>query len=241
MKPLIGATMSLEKETSQTWNSINLDYGKAILQAGGIAVPVLGIQETIPDLVKRLDGFLFTGGDDIHPRFYHEKPRKRAGLHMDSDNRVRFEIKLFRAAVKARKPVLAVCYGAQLANIALGGTLFQDIKSQIPKSISHSTPSKNTGPSYHTVDVFEGTKLCAIIGNCGNGNCTIRVMSSHHQSIKNPGRGLRLAAVAPDGVYEALESRGPGFLLAVQWHPEKTLSDRATKRIFSALVNACRT
>jgi putative glutamine amidotransferase len=239
MRPLIGLTMNLERQATRTLSSVDLDYGKAVLQAGGVPVPLMGIEETIPDLVRKLDGFLFTGGDDIHPGFYHEKPQKGTGLHREEDSRVRFEMKLFRAAAKARKPVLAVCYGAQLANVALGGTLFQDIKRQLPRAIKHKA-SKKGEKVFHTVDIFEGTKLSGILGNCGTGSCSIRVRSSHHQSIKNPGRGLRLAAVAPDGVYEALESRGQGFLLTIQWHPEKTLADQATRKIFAALVGACR-
>lgn len=237
MKPLIGITMNREDQAARTLQTVDLDYGKAVLQAGGIPVPLLGIEQAIPDLVRKLDGFLFTGGDDIHPRFYKERPLAGARLRVDSDERVRFEIKLFRAAVNAKKPVLAICYGAQLANVALGGTLYQDIKRQIPKALKHGA-DKNGGKVFHGVDIFEGTRLCGIMGHCGNGNCSIRVRSAHHQSIKNPGRGLRLAAVSPDGVYEALEARGAGFMVAVQWHPEKTPTDKATKKLFAALINA---
>jgi putative glutamine amidotransferase len=239
MKPLIGITMNVEEEPSRTLNILDQDYGTAIMQAGGVPVPVLGIEQSIPDLVKKLDGFLFTGGDDIHPRFYRERPLAAANLRLASDKRVRFEMKLFRAAVKAKKPVLAVCYGAQLVNVALGGTLYQDIKRQVPKALKHAAEKKGE-KVFHSVDIFEGTRLCGIMGNCGNGNCSIRVRSSHHQSIKNPGRGLRLAAVSPDGVYEALESRGASFLIATQWHPEKTLGDQATRKLFSALIGASR-
>jgi putative glutamine amidotransferase len=93
---------------------------------------------------------------------------------------------------------------------------------------------------FHRVSIFEGTKLCSIVGNCATGNCDIRVRSSHHQSIKNPGRGLRLSAVSEDGVFEALESRGGQFLIAVQWHPEKTLSDCTTGKLFESFVRASR-
>jgi putative glutamine amidotransferase len=237
MKPLIGITMNLDEQPARMMNAVDQDYGRAVHQAGGVPVSILGIEPSIPDLVKRLDGFLFTGGDDIHPRFYTERPLTGAHLRLDSDSRVRFELKLFRAAVKARKPVLAVCYGAQLVNVALGGTLYQDIKRQLPKAIKHA-PDRKGGKVFHAVDIFEGTTLFGILGNCGNENCSVRVRSSHHQSIKNPGRGLRLAAVSPDGIYEALESRGKTFLVAVQWHPEKTPSDQVTKKLFGAFVSA---
>jgi putative glutamine amidotransferase len=211
-----------------------------VLQAGGIPVPVLGIDQALPDLVQRLDGFLFTGGDDIHPRFYHERPLSGARLHLASDKRVRFEMKLFHAAAAAKKPVLAVCYGAQLVNVALGGSLYQDIGQQLPEAMKHG-PSRSGERMFHPVSVFEGTTLYRILGNSSqNGNRIIRVRSSHHQSIKNPGRGLRLAAVSSDGVYEAFESRGKHFVIAVQWHPEKTPADAATRKLVGALIAASR-
>jgi len=239
MKPLIGITMNLEEQATRSLNILDQDYGQAVLLAGGIPVPILGIRQSIPDLVRQLDGFLFTGGDDIHPRFYKERPRTGTKLNLASDGRVKFEIDLFKAAMKAKKPVLAVCYGAQLVNVALGGTLYQDIPLQIPKAVKHGA-AKAGEKVFHPVSIFEGTKLCTLLGNCAAGDCSIRVRSSHHQSIKNPGRGLRLSAVSPDGVFEALESRGKHYLVAVQWHPEKTLSDGPSQRLFESLVQASR-
>jgi putative glutamine amidotransferase len=239
MKPLIGITMNLEVQSARNLNIIDQDYGRAVAQAGGIPVPLAGLDESIPDIVKRLDGFLFTGGDDVHPRFYKEKPLKRARFTPSPDERTRFEIKLFKAVVKGKKPVLAICHGAQLINVALGGTLYQDISLQIPRAIKHG-PAKAGDKVFHDVNVFEGTKICRIIGDCRpTGDCSIRVRSSHHQSIKNPGKGLRLSAVSPDGVFEALESRSKNnFLLAVQWHPEKTINDQYTRKLFEAFVSA---
>jgi putative glutamine amidotransferase len=239
MKPLIGITMNLEVQSTRNLNVIDQDYGRAVAQAGGIPVPILGLGESLPDLAKRLDGFLFTGGNDVHPRFYKEKPLARARITPSPDERTRFEIKLFKAVVKEKKPVLAICHGAQLINVALGGTLYQDISLQIPRAIKHG-PSKSGDKVFHDVNIFEGTKICHIIGDCRpTGDCSIKVRSSHHQSIKNPGKGLRLSAVSPDGVFEALESRSKkSFLLAVQWHPEKTINDQYTRKLFEALVGA---
>lgn len=242
MKPLIGITMNLQEEASRSLNSVDQDYGRAVLQAGGIPVPLVGIEKAIPDLVKGLDGFVFTGGDDIHPRFYKEKPLPGAKLWLASDRRVRFDMELFRAVAKARKPVLAICYGAQLVNVTLGGTLYQDIGLQVPDAKRHGA-SRPGEKVYHPVSIFEGTKLCSLLdlnACCRSGTCSIKVRSSHHQSIKNPGKGLRLSAVSPDGVNEALETRGKSFVVAVQWHPEKMPSDRTTRKLFSALINASR-
>jgi putative glutamine amidotransferase len=243
MRSLIGITMNLEVQPARNMNILDQDYGKAVYQAGGFPVPILGVSASIPELVKRLDGFVFTGGDDIHPRFYKEKPRTDAHLSLSSDERVKFEIELFKAALKVNKPVLAICYGAQLVNVALGGKLYQDISQQTPKALKHR-PAKTGERVFHEVSVFEGTKMCQIMGmgNCrAAGECSMKVLSSHHQSIKNPGKGLRLSAVSEDGVIEAFESRSKDhFLIAVQWHPEKTPNDRNTKKLFAALVSAAK-
>lgn len=238
MKPLIGMTMNLDVQATRNLNILDQDYGKAVVQAGGIPVPILGIKESIPDLVKQLDGFLFTGGDDLHPSFYKEKPLKKARITFSPDERTKFEMELLKAIVKAKKPVLAVCHGSQLVNVALGGSLYQDIKTQIPKAIKHGSAKKGE-KVYHEVKIFEATRISGIMNDCISGDCHIKVRSAHHQCIKNPGRGLRLAAVSPDGIVEALESRSNrNFLIAVQWHPEKTINDRYTRKLFAAFINA---
>ena len=131
MKPLIGITMNLEVQPSRNLNVLDQDYGNAVIQAGGLPVPILGLGASISDLVRQLDGFVFSGGDDIHPRFYKERPQSKARMTFSSDERTQFEIDLFKAVVKAKKPVLAICGGEQLVNIALGGKLYQDIALQL--------------------------------------------------------------------------------------------------------------
>ena len=224
--------MNLEEQSARDLNMLDLDYGRAVLQAGGIPAPVLGVEASIPDIIKRLDGLVFTGGDDIHPRFYKEKPLSHARMTLSPDARTRFEIKLFQAAVRARKPILAICHGTQLVNVALGGSIYQDIPLQIPRAIKHGPVAKGE-KVFHHVDIREGTALFRIMDAA-----RIRVRSSHHQALKNPGRGLLLSATAQDGVIEAVETRGRSFLVAVQWHPEKTLADRYTRKLFKAFVDA---
>jgi putative glutamine amidotransferase len=234
MKPLIGITMNLREEATRDLNILDLDYGRAVLDAGGIPVPILGIETSIPGLVKQLDGFLFTGGDDIHPRFYHERPLPGVKINVSPDQRTRFEIRLLVAATKARKPVLGICLGTQLINVALGGSLYQDIAAQVGVNVKHG-PSGAGQKVFHPVSILEGTKLADIAGSSH-----IRVRSGHHQSVKNPGKGLRLSALAADGVIEALETRGKSFLIAVQWHPEKTPRDPYTRKLFRAFVAAAK-
>lgn len=233
MKPLIGITMNLEEQSTRDLNILDPDYGRAVLQAGGIPVPILGIETSVPDIIGRFDGFVFTGGDDIDPGFYREHSLVGAKITLSPDKRTQFEIRLLKAVMKAKKPVLAICHGAQLVNVALGGALFQDIALQIPKAIRHGAMKKG-GKVFHPVALFEGTLLQRIMGV----GSIPRVRSGHHQSARNPGRGLQLAAVARDGVIEALEWRNSQFLIAVQWHPEKTLNDKYTKKLFKALVDA---
>jgi putative glutamine amidotransferase len=234
MKPFIGITMNLAVQPARSINMLDQDYGNAVVKAGGIPVPILGIESSIPDLIRRLDGFVFTGGDDIDPKSYKEKPIANARMTVSPDGRTRFEIELFKAAAKANKPLLAICYGAQLVNVALGGKLYQDIELQVPHPIKHG-PARPGEKVFHQVDIFEGTMLSRILGAS-----RIRVRSSHHQSVKNPGRGLHLSAVAPDRVIEALEPRTNQFLIAVQWHPEKTPNDRYSKKLFEALISSAK-
>lgn len=231
MKPFIGITMGLEEQPARNLNILDQDYARAVEQAGGFPVPIIGIRDSIPNIVKQLDGFVFTGGDDIHPGFYKEKPLPNTRLALSPDNRTLFEMELFKAVVAAKKPALAVCYGAQLVNVALGGRLYQDIGTQIRNAHGHG-PSEPGEKVFHFVDILEGTLLSHVMGAA-----RIRVRSSHHQSVKNPGRGLRLSGVAHDRIVEALEGRGKNFLIAVQWHPEKTPGDKYTKKLFKALVD----
>src|SRR3990172_3958556 len=217
IKPLIGITMNLEEQSSRDLNILDLDYGKAVLQAGGIPAPILGIETSIPDIIRLFDAFVFTCGDDIHPP---RPPRSRS------------EKRFLRGGIKAQKPILAVCHGTQLVNVALGGSMYQDIPLQVPRSIKHGPAAKGERV-FHHVEILEGTTLSRIMDSS-----RVRVRSSHHQALKNPGKGLRLSAVAQDGVIEAVESRGQNFLVAVQWHPEKTPRDRYTKKLFKALVDA---
>jgi putative glutamine amidotransferase len=232
MKPLIGITMNLEVQPARKLNILDQDYGKAVCQAGGIPVPLLGMNASVSDLAKQLDGFVFSGGDDIHPRFYKEKPLPNARMVISPDERTKFELALFKAAYKAKKPVLAICGGEQLVNVAFGGSLNQDIGLQVPKPIKHGA-SRPGEKVFHTVEILEGTLLSRIVGAS-----SFRVRSSHHQSVKGLGRTLRIAAMSRDRVVEAVESGSSPFLIAVQWHPEKTPHDRYTKKLFKAFINA---
>jgi gamma-glutamyl-gamma-aminobutyrate hydrolase PuuD len=233
MKPLIGITMNLDVRKTRNRNILDQDYGRAVQQAGGIPVPVLGLKESIPDLAKQLDGFVFSGGDDIHPRFYKEKPLPGAGMTLSPDERTQFELALFKAVYRAKKPILAICGGEQLVNVAFKGTLYQDIGKQVPTPIKHKA-SRAGEKVFHPVGIIDGTLLSRIMGAT-----SIRVRSSHHQGVKSHGQGLQISALSLDWVIEALEPiKNDSFLIAVQWHPEKTPNDRYTRKLFKAFINA---
>jgi putative glutamine amidotransferase len=210
-------------------------YIDAIVEAGGLPIMIpLGLgEEELRLIFGRIDGLLLPGGGDIQPRFYHGRDDVTMwGIDEDRD---RVEFFLVRAAVDERKPVLAICRGLQVFNVALGGTLWGDIPSQRRDSVRHDL--FNVFPRNHlahTVDVAAGSVLGRQLGRE-----TTPVNSLHHQGIKELAPELRAAAVAPDGLIEAVEVAEHPYALGVQWHPENLIhDDPAMLRLFSGLVEA---
>lgn len=234
--PLIGVT---SERTVSAFGSpflgIGEAYTQAIIQAG--ASPILipsGLPETaLPDLLDRLDGLLLTGGGDVHPSFYrNEEHPLITGIDVVRD---RLEIELACAAVEAKLPLLGICRGLQVINVALGGSLYADLDSQHPGSLPHSRfPEKPRDYLAHPVEVSTGSCLAEMMG-AGPGD----VNSMHHQGIRDLAPGLQATALAPDGVIEAVELPGHPFALAVQWHPECLLEREPARALFQAFVNAC--
>ena len=213
---------------------VNRDYLEAVFRAGGnpVLFPVTGDPEQIAGLLDRVDGVLLTGGEDVNPSLYGEKKESFCGEC--SDSRDAMEFPLCREALRRRMPVFAICRGLQLLSCALGGNLYQDLAAQFGTKLSHPRHDEPGNP-VHSVDVLPGTLLSAVVG-AG----PLEVNSRHHQGIRDPGKGLRVNAVAPDGLAEGIELPGYPFVLGVQWHPE-TLSDRypAHQKLFDAFVRAC--
>jgi putative glutamine amidotransferase len=176
------------------------------------------------------DGVVLGGGCDVEPSRYGEAPRPDARLELDPE-RDATDFELFAQAWPRGTPILGVCRGLQVINVALGGTLVQDIPTEQPSQVVHQHPDaeeEQKSRRDHTVVIQPGTRLSAIARVA-----EVAVNSRHHQAIGRPGRGLRIAAKAPDGLVEAVESETEPWLLAVQWHPENLAADPVSQRLFS--------
>lgn len=227
-KPIIGITCEVNKLKpyfSQFELSCDYRYVRAILRADGvpILIPINPYRKEVTKLLQHIDGLVITGGADIHPNFYGEKSTEK--VRSVYRGRIYFETWLYRMAQKKKIPVLAICYGMQLLNVICGGSLFQDIRSNIKKARNHCSRRR----PMHTVRVQPGS-LCYRIFKRNS----FLVHSDHHQAIKVLGRSLRISAFSDDGIIEAIE--GPPRTIAVQWHPERQAKDHVQKRLFAYFI-----
>lgn len=232
MKPRIGITTFLDNSDKKIYSSIGYNYIKSVLLAGGIPVliPILEDKGDLKLYVDMIDGIIFTGGEDVTPLYYNENPTKY--INYTSPERDEQEIELLNEVLERRFPVLGICRGIQIINAALGGTLYQDINSQVAGSLGHSPAQIPVHDLYHSIDIEQDTKLIDIFGVK-----RMQVNSFHHQSVKDLGKGLRVSALSSDGIIEAVESLDEDFLLAVQFHPEDlTVKHPHFLKLFSALI-----
>jgi putative glutamine amidotransferase len=236
MSPLIGIPCHalIRAETGRPIYANNRAYVYAVESAGGvpILIPMVNDLNILTALLTRLDGLLLPGGIDLHPNRYGEEVHpltEEADLELDE-----FEITLASWAFQEDIPVLGVCRGMQLINIALGGSLYQDIDEQYPDSIGHTHRNLPRAHLAHRISVDSGSRMEKILGTQ-----EVWVNSLHHQAIKEPGKGVRITGRAPDGIPELLEVTGYHFVMAAQCHPEEIYSiEPAFARLFSAFVRA---
>lgn len=230
LRPLIGITCSSEVEGPASYK-LSKGYVNAITRTGGEAIILPYTDDKgIRNIIGILDGVFLSGGYDVDPFHYNDRPNCALGrIEPDRD---RFELSLVRAAIRFHIPVLGVCRGMQVLYVAMGGMLIQDISSQVKGAIKHMQEGPRSYPS-HNVTVMRDSKLSGMVG-VGE----IRVNSFHHQAVKEPvPDGLIASAHAPDGIIEAIESDGDKFVLGVQWHPETMFNiSPAMVEIFAAFV-----
>lgn len=245
-RPLIGITTQtlhsidgIPEGLPASW-MMNQRYLLAVAESGGapVMIPLLARDEAaLRAVYDRLDGVLIPGGVDMDPGTFGEAHHPRLG-NIDPD-RDAVELALTRWAVDDRKPLLGLCRGSQVINVALGGDLYQDLASQVPEALKHDYfPTAGFSRDYlaHPVELTSGSRLAAILGTG-----QARVNSMHHQGLRTVAPGLTVSAVAPDGLVEAVESSNGHYMVGVQWHPESLVEqDRGMRRLFTSFVEAAR-
>ncbi|HET6519147.1 MAG TPA: gamma-glutamyl-gamma-aminobutyrate hydrolase family protein, partial [Geminicoccaceae bacterium] len=234
-RPRIGLTLDAEPPGGYSrlpWYALRQNYFAAVVEAGGLPVALPHEPELAESYLDLLDGLIVTGGAfDLDPSLYGAS--ERHATVTTKDRRTAFEFAITRAALSRNVPVLGICGGQQLLNVALGGTLIQHIPDAVPDCLAHEQPNPRTEPG-HAVEVLPGSLLHGLVGVA-----ELPVNSAHHQAALDVGDGVVVSGRAPDGVIEAIEDPRRRFCLGVQWHPEYgiTAGDRA---LFRALVEACR-
>ena len=212
------------------------DYLKSVEQSGG-RPRVLEVSESPRAVLKDVQGILLTGGGDVDPAFYGEA--RHDTIDDAEPGRDEFEIDLARRAIAENVPLLAICRGAQVLNVAAGGSLVQDIPSAIESELTHSV-SEPKNADCHEIAVVRGSRLSAALGAAVASSCSCRVNSRHHQSVGRIGAGLVASATAGDGVIEAIEAPASAFCLGVQWHPENFWQTGEFTPLFDAFIAAAR-
>jgi len=212
------------------------DYVTSVERSGARA-RVLEVSESPRTVLQIVDGVLLTGGGDVDPAFYGED--RHDSVEDAEPGRDEFELDLARRAMEQDVPLLAICRGAQVLNVAAGGTLVQDIPTAVTTELSHSiTEPKNCVA--HDIRVATDSRLHGALGNAVGASCACRVNSRHHKSVGKLGRNLKASATAPDGVIEGIEAADATFCLGVQWHPENFWRTGEFKPLFDAFVAAAR-
>ncbi len=233
--PLIGLpTLAIPPGPKPPRFGINQSYVRALTAAGcaPVLIPVLDDEDRLRAIYDRLDGIVFPGGADVAPEEYGEEPIDN--LNVVEVPRDRTELMLARWAFAEDLPTLAICRGQQVLNVALGGTLYQDLRHQGVTTVEHSdADGRARNALIHRVRLDPGSRLAQLIDET-----SIEVNSLHHQSVKDVAASLRVSGTSEDGVIEALESPDRRFWIAVQWHPEELDDLPWVQRLFTGFAHA---
>ncbi len=234
--PRIGLTLDAEPPggyASLPWYAIRENYCSAITRAGGLPIALPHEVALVEDYADLLDGLVITGGAfDLDPAIYGASLRHASVT--TKDQRTAFELALTKVFLAKDQPLLGICGGQQLLNVALGGTLIQHIPDAVPNCLAHEQPNPRTEPG-HEVEVRADSLLHRL-----GGRRRLAVNSAHHQAALEVGPGVLVSARAADGVIEAIEDPSRRFCLGVQWHPEYRIS-AADDAMFQALIEASHT
>ena len=237
-RPRIGLTMRLELASRRFY--LGRDYAESVETLGAVPVhlSLIPTEEYISAAVDGLDGILLPGCDsDLDPHLYGEEPHPKLGPVVPEKDKT--DLLVLAEAERRNLPVLAICYGMQSLNVSRGGTLIQDIESQVENYLKHEQGVPRDRNS-HRIEVEEGSMLAGLPA-FGSSNGTLRVNSHHHQAVKDVGENLKATAWANDGVIEGIEdTREDRFVLGVQWHPElSSATDDLSRDVFRAFVEEC--
>jgi putative glutamine amidotransferase len=243
MIPVIGLTVGEITSEEHPWApkvyGQSHTYVDAVVRAGGapFLMPLTHDEQILRALYERCDGLLLAGGNDIDPQLYGAQPSPltvKVSTRRDSQ-----ELKLIEWAFADKKPVLGICRGMQLLNVARGGDLYQDVETEVPGAQNHhiSTDRKNFADTAHRLAIEPDSKLAHILQTK-----TIGTNAHHHQSVRQLGKGLRTTAQTSDGIIEAIELEGDHFVVAVQSHPESLEAETELRwqKLFTAFVGQCR-
>lgn len=239
MRPIIGVTSSIGNNEESIGNKgishVSNNILSAVSQSLGIPMilPNLLNEEAIDIIADKIDGLLLSGGNDIDPSLFGEEPNRNLGNI--TPERDFFEIAITQRILSKNKPILAICRGSQILNIAAGGDMYQDIYGQHNGETLQHNQNAHVSHGSHFVNVDKKSLLYKCVNKT-----KIKVNSFHHQAVRKTGNGFIVAAAANDGIIEAINSEIHHFVLGVQWHPECMISESSQRGIFDHFVNACK-
>jgi len=233
IKPIIGIGSDVQHvEGERDRAFVYLTYVDSLRRAGAVPVLIPPQPENAAELAQGLDGILLAGGDDCDPGLYGQERHPKV-VELGDERRQSNDLTLARVARERGIPTLGICLGLQMMNVAAGGTLVQDIDSDMETEIVHASIPEDR--ARHDVIIEQGTKLASIVPAA-----ELNVNSSHHQAVGTVAEGLRVTAHAPDGIVEGLEDPRHPFYVGVQWHPEDMSGEGSATTLFGAFVDAAR-